>query len=114
MAALPSRAALPRFHSGESPVPLPRPAVLHPQPGASVGGKRAGPRIHWSRDHATNEFWGLPVFHPRLHLAADAGLLAVGAEQEIHRYETSGERLWTGGLPSPETSDRRIISTDLP
>jgi len=66
------------------------------------------------RDHATDEFWGLPVFHPRLHLAAAAGLLAVGAEQEIHRYETSGERLWTEGLPSPETSDRRIISTDLP
>ena len=47
------------------------------------------------RDHATNEFWGLPVFHPRLHLAAEGGLLAMGAEQQFHRYDSSGERLWS-------------------
>ena len=67
------------------------------------------------RDSATNEFWGLPVFHPRLYLAADGGLLALGDEQEIHRYDnTSGKRLWSNVLPEMESAGPRTISIDLP
>jgi outer membrane protein assembly factor BamB len=67
------------------------------------------------RDNATNEYWGLPVFHPRLYLAADGGLLAVGAEQEFHRYDdTSGKRLWSDVLPEMETSGPCTIAIDLP
>ena len=66
------------------------------------------------RDHATNEFWGLPVFHPRLHLAANSGLLAIGAEQQFHRYDPFGERIWSGVLPAVETSGPRTIAIDFP
>lgn len=66
------------------------------------------------RDNATNELWGLPVFHPRLHLASDGGVLAIGAEQELHRYHTSGQRLWGEVLPEPESCNGETLSTDLP
>jgi hypothetical protein len=67
------------------------------------------------RDNATNELWGLPVFHPRLHLAADGPVLAIGAEHEFHHYDTSGERLWSGTLPSvQQPTNRRTESADLP
>lgn len=42
------------------------------------------------RDNSTNAFWGLPIFHPRLHLAAGGGMLIVGAGQQLHGYSTSG------------------------
>jgi hypothetical protein len=66
------------------------------------------------RDQATNAFWGLPIFHPRLHLAAEGPVLAIAAEHEFHRYDPSGERLWTHSLPSFRRLDRRIEITDLP
>ena len=66
------------------------------------------------RDQAPNAYWGLPIFHPRLHLAAEGPILAIAAEQEFHRYDSSGERLWTHTLPSLQRLDRRIEITDLP
>ena len=51
------------------------------------------------RDQAPNAYWGLPIFHPRLHLTAEGPILAIAAEQEFHRYDSSGERLWTHTLP---------------
>jgi hypothetical protein len=54
------------------------------------------------------------LFHPRLQLAADGQILAVGAEQDLHRYDESGERLWTEFLPRAETATSQIRSTDLP
>jgi hypothetical protein len=69
---------------------------------------------HPRRDNSTNAFWGLPIFHPRLHLAADGGMLAIGAEQHFHRYQPSGQRLWTETLPAPEAWGSQSTSTDLP
>jgi hypothetical protein len=66
------------------------------------------------RDNSSNALLGLPVFHPRLHLASDGPILAVGAEQDLHRYDESGERLWTELLPRAETKTSQIRSTDLP
>jgi hypothetical protein len=66
------------------------------------------------RDNSSNALLGLPLFHPRLHLASDGPILAVGAEQDLHRYDESGERLWTEFLPRAETTTRQIRSTDLP
>jgi hypothetical protein len=31
------------------------------------------------RENSSNALWGLPIFHPRLHLASDGPILAVGA-----------------------------------
>jgi hypothetical protein len=66
------------------------------------------------RDNSSNALWGLPLFHPRLHLASDGPILAVGAEQDLHRYDESGDRLWTEFLPMAETITSQIRSTDLP
>jgi hypothetical protein len=66
------------------------------------------------RDNSSNARLGLPVFHPRLHLASDGSTVAVGAEQDLHRYDASGERLWTEFLPRAETTTSQIRSTDLP
>jgi hypothetical protein len=66
------------------------------------------------RDNSKNALWGLPIFHPGLHLASDGPILAVGAEQDLHRYDGSGERLWTEFLPRAETITSQIRSTDLP
>jgi hypothetical protein len=66
------------------------------------------------RDNSSNAQLGLPLFHPRLHLTADGPILAVGAEQDLHRYGESGERLWTEFLPRAETITTQIRSTDLP
>ncbi len=63
------------------------------------------------RDNATNEFWGLPIFHPRLHLAVEGGLVVVGAEEQFHRYDASGDRLWSELLPKVETSGPRTART---
>ena len=62
------------------------------------------------RDQSTN---GLPLFHHRLHLAADGPALAIGGEQECHYYAPSGQRLWTNTLPPPPRLGR-ITITDIP
>jgi hypothetical protein len=69
---------------------------------------------HARRDNATNAYWGLPIFHPRLRLAADGPVLAIATEQEFHRYESSGERLFSDTLPPVERIDTRIECSDLP
>jgi hypothetical protein len=56
------------------------------------------------RDNSSNALLGLPIFHPRLHLASDGPILADGAEQDLHRYDGSGERLWTELLPGRKQS----------
>jgi hypothetical protein len=66
------------------------------------------------RDESTNAMWGLPIFHPRLHLAVGAGILFVGAGRYLYGYCTSGERLWTATLSTAETSAPCTFSTDLP
>ena len=77
--------------------------------------ERSAPRFkNTRRDQATNAYWGLPIFHPRLHLAAEGPILAIAAEQEFHRYDSSGERLWTHSRPSLQRLDRRIEITVLP
>ena len=58
--------------------------------------------------------WDLPIFHPRLHVAAVGGMLFVGAGQHLHGYDSSGERIWTATLPRPETPTVFITPTDLP
>ena len=68
---------------------------------------------HPRRDNSTNEFWGLPVFHPRLRLAAEDRMLAIGAEQHLHRYQTSGHRLWTEALPLAEVAGDERFSADV-
>ncbi len=66
------------------------------------------------RDHSTNAEWGLPLFHPRLHLTVDGPILAVGAGQELHCYSDSGDRLWSAVLPQARISAVHTRSTDLP
>lgn len=66
------------------------------------------------RDKATNAMWGLPIFHPRLHLAAHGPALAIAGEQQLHRYESSGERRWSGTLPRLPKSGLGVEPAELP
>jgi hypothetical protein len=66
------------------------------------------------RDNASNELLGLPIFHPRLHLATADGVLAVAAGHQLHRYHTSGQRLWSAMIPSASVPERPPQYTDLP
>jgi hypothetical protein len=63
------------------------------------------------RDNSGNALWGLPLFHPRLHLAADGPSLAVGAEHSF--IATTGrENLY--GLRSCREPELLLPKADRP
>jgi hypothetical protein len=66
------------------------------------------------RDNATNELYGLPIFHPRLQIATAGDLLAIAAEEEFHCYDVSGRRLWSQKIQPSGMPPSPGVSVELP
>jgi hypothetical protein len=66
------------------------------------------------RDNSINELHGLPIFHPRLQLAASQDLLAIAAGEELHCYDTRGRLLWSWRIQDSVNSRAPAVSADLP
>ena len=66
------------------------------------------------RDNSINELYGLPLYHPRLQLAASQDLVAIAAGEELHCYDTRGRRLWSRRIQDSVNWLAPAASDDLP